>query len=142
MIEISSYEQQAIDSLLRQYPGLVIDLSHRPEGMADPLYTHAPMPQLTITDLRAVTEDASSVSHDVVNEVVFKVTEFIGHVVKVLETNEECRLSWNEGSKGTRNERAGRVSLEHYYEEVSTLSTLIEECRHGVGSKSELAVFI
>lgn len=56
----------------------------------------------------------------------------MGNLIATLENNEQSRLAW--GGRG-RGDRGGLRELEA---EVAALEQLVEECRHGVTSKSGL----
>lgn len=59
-------------------------------------------------------------------------------LIDTLENNEACRLSWSVGAVRGRAERDGKINLRELETEINILGQLIEECKHGVTSKSEL----
>ena len=59
---------------------------------------------------------------------IFDLMERVGSLIGLLESNEECRLSWMEGVGG-RLDRGTKVNLEQIDEIKSDIERLIEQCQ-------------
>jgi hypothetical protein len=103
------FQPPVIALIERQYPDTRIIANLPPPDPTQPLYIHAPNPQLSIGELRFIAE-ATEVSVADAEAVAQRIHNFMSTLIDTLENNEACRLSWSAGAVRGR-EREGRINL-------------------------------